>query len=294
MASEKQKKEHKKKEKRQSAPKKIVIEVASPDASVDPVVASFPGGLPHSLTSQDEGPQFAYRKRKANSSKGRVLIGKDATNLYEAESSGRNSGLSKLCVGLYNKKTGNLTLHQAAEEGIVFSMEQSVRSYKESHLELPSQMTGADRRRALFESFGSSKKRKVLKSQAANVVNVESVVGSASAMMGAFLKDPNMSESNRKALEQQKSGTKVRLICCSFFVFLLMLLTPDYYNHYSWTQSSWHMQKPDLSSCRPLMPMPWSLIASTTFAILPATLRGDNSVVLQMHAMPRREVWYWH
>ena len=203
--------------------KKIVVQVAAPDASADPVVVSFPGGIPHSLGG-DNAPQFAYRKRKANSTtKGHILIGKDDTNLYQAESTGANTGLTKLCVALYNKKTGKLTLHQTAEDGIVFSVEQSVRSYKPDAVELPAKMTGADRRRALFESFGSSKKQRVLKSQAANVVNVDTVVGSGSAMMEAFLKDPNISESNRQALEQQRSGNKV-LCCCVHLLGLNFVL----------------------------------------------------------------------
>jgi hypothetical protein len=196
-----------KKRKASSAPKKIVIQVETPNVLVDPVVASFPSGIPEHCGTED-GPTFAWRKLQQKSKKGRSLIGKDETNIYQAASSKKDAKrLTKLCVGLYNKKTGSLTLHQAAEKGTVFSLSQEVISYKDSSAELPSKMSGADRRRALFESFGSSKKQKVLKSQAANVVNVDAVVGSGNLMAGAL---PGMSESNRQAMEQQKSGTKVR------------------------------------------------------------------------------------
>ena len=184
----------------------------SPDPSNDPIVASFPGGLPNNMTDVDDAPKFALRKFRETNNKGRILVGKDATCVYEARCHGRSGHdgmLTKLCVGLYNKKTGKLILHQAAEKGTVFSLSQSVRSYEDSANELPSQMSGMDRRRALFESFGSSKKQKVLKSQAANVVNVDSVVGAGSVMMEAFLEGQNMSESNRRAMEQAKSGAKV-------------------------------------------------------------------------------------
>jgi hypothetical protein len=192
---------------------KIVVNVQDPDPDVDPIVASFPGGLPEHLEG-DGAPKFAWRKLRETSKRGRILVGEDSTCRYQARSEGRgyDGRRTKLCVGLYNKRTGKLTLHQAAEKGTVFCLEQSVRSYQDSATSLPDTMSFMDRRRALFESFGSSKKQRVLKSQEANVVNVDSVVGAGSVMMGAFLEGQNMSESNRQALEQAKSGTKVCLM----------------------------------------------------------------------------------
>jgi hypothetical protein len=191
---------------------RIVVNVEEPDPNVDPIVASFPGGLPQHLKG-DEAPKFACRKLREKSKHGRILVGEDSTCRYQARSEGRGQDgrRTKLCVGLYNKRTGTLTLHQAAEKGTVFCLEQSVRSYQDSATSLPDTLSSMDRRRALFESFGSSKKQRVLKSQEANVVNVDSVVGAGSVMMGAFLEGQNMSESNRQAMEQARSGTKV---CC--------------------------------------------------------------------------------
>jgi hypothetical protein len=74
--------------------------------------------------------------------------------------------------------------------------------------EASDKLTAMQRRKALFEDFGSQKKRKVMKSQEANRVNVESVIGAGSLMMGA-LKAGAMSESNRAAMAASKSGTKV-------------------------------------------------------------------------------------
>lgn len=200
----------KRKRKSHRSPKKIVVDVQDPDPAVDPVVASFPGGLPEHI-GDDEAPKFAWRKIREKNQRGRTLVGEDSTCRYQARSEGRgyDGRRTKLCVGIYNKKTNTLTLHQAAEKGTVFCLSQSVRSYQDSATSLPSQMSAMDRRRALFESFGSSKKQKVLKSQEANVVNVDSVVGAGSVMMGAFLEGQNMSESNRQAMEQAKSGNKV-------------------------------------------------------------------------------------
>lgn len=199
----------KKKSKKRKRSKKVVavvnVKVAPPNEQVDPVVASFPGGIPLKCGKED-GPSFSWHALDEDTNDGRLLLGKDKTNLYEAASLPTEGNLTKLCVGVYHKKTRKLTLHQAAEQGNVFSVSQQVLGYQDSSAELAAQMSAADRRRALFESFGSAKKRKVLKSQAANVVNVDTVVGSSDLMEGAL---PGMSESNRLAMEQEKNGTKV-------------------------------------------------------------------------------------
>lgn len=187
--------------------KKIVIQVAPRDAKKDPIVASFPGGLPHIKGEDDKSQMFVWRKVEATGTKGRMVMGKDSTCVYQAESDpDAKPNLTKHCVGLYNKKTGKLTLHQTAQEGTVFSLRQIVRNYKE---ELPS-LTRTERRKALFDAFGTSKKQKVIRSQAANVVNVNSVVGSGKIMRKAFL--ANQSEEDRLAMEQQQAnGTTVRI-----------------------------------------------------------------------------------
>lgn len=203
---------------------KIVVNVQDSHPSVDPIVASFPGGLPEHI-GDAEAPKFAWRKIREKSDRGRTLVGEDSTCRYEARTEGRgyDGRRTKLCVGLYNKKTNTLTLHQAAEKGTVFCLSQTVRSYQDSTTSLPSQMSAPDRRRALFESFGSSKKQRVLKSREANVVNVDSVVGAGSVMMGAFLEGQNMSESNRQAMEQAKSGNKVFLFTGDEFLYSLQI-----------------------------------------------------------------------
>ncbi len=183
-------------------PSKVVIEVAARNPKQDPIVASFPGGFPFT-EDDEEGVRFVWRKLEPRSKHGRSLMGRDSTCIYQAESVPGETRLTKTCVGLYNKRTGKLSLHQTAEEGSVFSLTQIVRNYKE---ELPSLSRG-ERRKALFEAFGSSKKQKVLKSQAANVVNVKSVVGSGSLMRNAFM--ARQSESSRREMEQKASGIKV-------------------------------------------------------------------------------------
>ena len=191
------------------------VKVEKPDPSSDPIVVSFPGGLPQGLSENSSSeaahvPQFVWRRLRENNSRGRLLVGKDATCIYEAQNQGRgNDGRrTKLCVGIFDKSKHTLTVHTTAERGTVFTLQQSVKNYVPAET-VATKMTPAQRRKALFEDFGSAKKRKVLKSQDANRVSVESVVGAGSVMAGAFSRQTNMSESNRKALEESKRGEKV-------------------------------------------------------------------------------------
>merc|ERR1712070_405268 len=58
----------------------------------------------------------------------------------------------------------------------------------------------------IFEDFGSQKKKKVLKSQAANRVDIDHVIGagSESAVVSQIMEGRAMSESNKKAIEDTK------------------------------------------------------------------------------------------
>ena len=111
---------------------------------------------------------------------------------------------------MYNKDTGTLKVVMAAEKGTVFSLQQSIPNYTSS-LSMGKTKTAAERRKALYQDFGSSKKQKVLASQEANLVTVDSVLGGGSLMAGAFRSQTKMSASNRKALEDNQRGEKVSL-----------------------------------------------------------------------------------
>ena len=186
----------------------VTIHVKKSDPSVDPIVVSFPGGLPEGCQegSTADPPKFLWRKAgEASSKRGRSIVGKDATCLYQGQSNTDDDHRrTKLCVGVLHK--GKLVLYPAAERGSVFCLTQSIPSYVEAAAS--DKLTAVQRRKALFDDFGSQKKRKVMKSQEANMVNVESVIGAGSLMMGA-LKAGAMSESNRSAMAASKSGNKV-------------------------------------------------------------------------------------
>ena len=181
----------------------IQIVVKKPDPTHDPYVVSFPGGLPEGLQpgSTASLPRFTIRKNRERSRSGKTVTGKDRTCEYTATNQGRayDGRCTKVCVGVFDKKRGILTIQQAAEKGHVFAMEQSVPMYEPASLE--DNMTSIDRYKALFDDFGSAKKRKVIKSKEANRVTADAVIGAGRVMQHAFLKSQVMSESNRKAIE---------------------------------------------------------------------------------------------
>lgn len=94
----------------------------------------------------------------------------------------------------------------------MFALRQSVTNYEEGvstdGMDPTSRgMSAVDRHRSLFESFGSAKKKRVLKSRAANVVSVESVVGSGKAMVEAVGgQGDRISKENRRALMDGGGG----------------------------------------------------------------------------------------
>ena len=115
-----------------------------------------------------------------------------------------------------------LTLQPAAERGQVFALDQSVKSYEPQVLHADAtikNMSASERRMLLFESFGSAKKQRALKSQAANVVNIDSVISAGGTMLSAVQSQDGLSESNRRAMEDAAAGrTTVR----PFLAFLLV------------------------------------------------------------------------
>jgi hypothetical protein len=182
----------------------VTIRTRPSEASVDPVLCSFPGGLPAALRPDAVHgatlPEFALQKRRKNKN----LIGKDHACLYTARLPTASQWPppprpSQVCVGIYDKKTGEVTLQPVSDQGYVYALSQTVPAYQRKQ-ELQRTMTPLERRKALFEDFGSAKKRKVMRSQEANRVNVESVVGAAVATTSL----PAMSESNRQAMEDQR------------------------------------------------------------------------------------------
>ena len=235
------------------------IDVQESHADKNPIVVSFPGGMPQALMdtngasvdnatkikdavsdssdgdSDDDvviSPKFTWNKLSAKSAFGRRIIGRDKNCVYTSASRGigYDERSTKLCVGVYDKKRGIVKLYEAASKGTVYTLSQSVPHYTQqisSSLLDPNAPKNDDidksnannSYQAVFEDFGSAKKRKVLKSQTANQVDIDHVVGASSqagkggstpqsAMMENVITGSlSMSESNRKALEESMRMT---------------------------------------------------------------------------------------
>jgi hypothetical protein len=117
--------------------------------------------------------------------------------------------LTKLYVAVLNKTTKTLKLVPTAERGNTFALEQTVKAYKPNVSSESmaigglndSKVSASDRVNMLVESFGSKKKQKVMASRAANVVNINKVVGAGNAMMDSVVGQKGViSEENRKML----------------------------------------------------------------------------------------------
>jgi len=207
---------------------KVSVKPAKPGD--DPVVVSFARGVPPSILDAEEDaisssthravqfeesrahdvPTFTWSKLKANSNRGKSLVGSDKTCVYSASNEGRgyDGRAAKLYVGIYNKEKGTLTLQPAAEKGQVFSLAQGVKSYREeiAHADAAMKnMTASEKRMMLFDSFGSAKKQRALRSQAANVVNIDSVISAGDTMLEAVQRQ-DMGETNRRAMEDAAAG----------------------------------------------------------------------------------------
>jgi A49-like RNA polymerase I associated factor len=182
----------------------VKVRIQEPDILKDPIVCSFPGGVP--AVSNGASFQWFQRKRQSNVSPDHnmwVVSGSDSTCEYYG--SHEEAPLrSKLCVGVFDKATKQLMVYQTACNGTVFTLQQHVPSYQ-SKVEVEVGFSSARSSQELYADFGSVKKQRVLQSQAANRVTVENTVLGTSSITGASLVD-SMSESNRQAvlLQQQQ------------------------------------------------------------------------------------------
>ena len=216
-----------------SSSSSIRVKVVESNPSHDPIVCSFPGGVPtNPLTFQwyqkKNSKKSSHNKLDTASSVEYVLKGHDEACQYygsctssssvTSESSSHNT---KLCVGIYDKETNVVTFYPTAGNGAVISLQQFVPSYhhsKEQNRESNGVSTknnnnsssSSNSNALLYADFGSAKKRRVLQSQEANRVTVDAVVGDAtpthndSTTTNTAFDHPAMSESNRSAIQHQQ------------------------------------------------------------------------------------------
>ena len=214
----------------ESSSTRIKVEVTENDPSHDPVVVSFPRGVPPSLLKHDEAsddntsnmPHFTWSKLKPSSERGRRITGYDDTCTYTAMSSGRENEprLTKLYLTVLNKKTNTIKLIPSAEKGTIFALDQTVNAYNHNiHSDSMAvgglkQGSATDRVNMLVESFGSKKKQKVMASRAANVVNINKVVGAGNVMMESIAGQKGVisDDNHNTLLDNKKAVSNVMIL----------------------------------------------------------------------------------
>ena len=203
----------------------IRVEVAPNDPERDPVVVSFPRGIPISIAGIEGGkggggpppPRFERSKLKPSSSRGTRIRGEDEHCSYAASASGRghDGRLTKAYVCVFDRGAGTLKLVPGAERGTIFALEQRAREYNPKGLAAAQVGTAAgpisvsDQMQMLVDSFGSRKKQKVMNSRASNKVDVNNVVGSGDVMMRSITEQEGISRDNRRMILEE-GDKKVR------------------------------------------------------------------------------------
>jgi len=157
-------------------------------------------------------------------------MGNDDTCTYTSMNDGRghDGRLTKQFIAIYHKPTHTLKFIPSSEKGTVFSMNQNVTSYHDSKSFDFRNLSMNERRRMVFESFGSQKKKKVMRSQDANVVEMKSVVGAGEGMMkalGSQMEGGAVSESNKRVMEDLRKGSSEKVcVVHLFFAFYGIVL----------------------------------------------------------------------
>jgi len=162
---------------------KISMQLA--DSSPNPpTLVTFINGMPSS-ESEVAFQQFVTKNSKLRK-KGKVLMGKDESCTYATRCTGgkkaTNNWTSKHVVGVFDPSNKTLTVYPTTK---MYSLTQGIIGYQSEFVEnckTMSALSYQDKRSALYEAFGSSKKQKAIKASAANRIQIGSVSEAKSMM----------------------------------------------------------------------------------------------------------------
>jgi hypothetical protein len=218
----------------------IRVEVAPEDPENDPVVVSFPRGVPASIagrTGDGAGvdgdgdgpsppPRFERSRLRPSSSSrgggGTVVRGGDDRCSYSARAYGRghDGRLTKAYVCVFDRGGGTLRLVPSAERGTIFALEQKVAAWERNAGGTAAAarvgaaagpISASDQMQLLVDSFGSRKKQKVMNSRASNRVDVGNALGSGDTLMRSVAEQQGISRENRRAMLEE-GDEKVRFV----------------------------------------------------------------------------------
>ena len=170
------------KSKSKSKSKNAIVKVEVKSSA--PTLVTFPNGTP-SDESSVSFQRFVLKNQNKKSSK--LLMGKTDictfSSRYVQKDEMKPQSTSKYAVGVYDPSDQSLKLYPSTK---VCALTQGVIGYKSSFLESHSKNEAVtsylQRRDALFDAFGSIKKKRVLKSMAANIVSVDTLANAKNVM----------------------------------------------------------------------------------------------------------------
>ena len=204
----------------------VKVEVCKSDPHKEPLVVNFANGAPPK--KEIMLPSFdVYYLNPANQA-GKYLHGTDEKCTYLASTLGvKFDGRStKLLVGIYDKQENTLKLQNAAEMGSVFALTQHLTSKltkQPTATSTRAYMSHTAARDALYSDFGSVKKKKLIKSQLANQIDITSVVANQAAVDAIKIREVNKSEIEEQLQENEVSLNNYIPVCTKYISFLLEL-----------------------------------------------------------------------
>ena len=191
-------------------------------AKGDHALVAFPGAVPNgevkftiegrsdSVVVKGKSKSCTFESRRVKRKVSHFIEAGEGSDNEEGTGGGSLSGgssnpMTTTMVAVYDKSSGSVTLYHEEDMNMLAPLSQSINKYKpvvkDNALE---EHSYAARRDALYESFGSSKKLKVLKSQKANEVKISNVIGGGD--MNTGLEAMEQSKSNKDAMENARMG----------------------------------------------------------------------------------------
>jgi hypothetical protein len=213
---------------------KVEVEVCKANSAKEqPMTVNFSNGAPPLNEKEQHLPLFQIYRQAPGEASGRYIYGTDEKCTYVAESSTFEDDSErhmKVLVGIYDRQDSTLKVHQAAEKGTVFGLQQHItcKLKEPSEVSVGTRAFGSyqEASASLYADFGSTKKKKVLKSQAANRINVSSVVGNQKTVVKLI--DPRVKVKDESATKDDSNDKVCIVHVCCYVVPVLLVFREKY------------------------------------------------------------------
>lgn len=176
--------------------------------SDDPLIVSFPQGIPMMSHDEDEGLEFtASRKATHRRSEIKVKATLD-TVPFGGSNNSSNKDTSNYLIGVLDEKTNELRIIRATTH--IYVVKPELIAKDNAFINRLSTMSNIERRQSLTEEFGSRKKKRAMHAAQSNIILSENISG-ATAVESAMNEQFESLEANsillnaaEEALEQNR------------------------------------------------------------------------------------------